>query len=101
MTLGTITKTVRAFLRDARQGRWWMFYGKWWMLQFCLDGWFSLGFHVDPRFRRTGKTGERYGPYVDLHLGCFIVSLGVNPVLSGDLEATLGLGRGGIAEMYR
>lgn len=73
---------------------WHLWHGRWWMVQACFDGWLSLGIHVDPRRRRTAE-GERYAPYVDLHLGCFIVSLGVNPVRSGEIEASVGVSRGG------
>ncbi len=63
------------------------------MVQACFGGWFSLGLHVEPR-RRLGYQGA-YGPYVDLHLGCFVLSLGVNPVWSGEIEAHVSVSRGG------
>jgi len=64
------------------------------MIQWQLNGWLSLGIHVDWRARRRGDTGMRYGPYVDLHLGFVILSFGVNPQYSND-AALLAIGRGG------
>ena len=66
------------------------------MAQWCFDGWFSLGIHIDPRCRRVGSTGERYAPYIDLHLGCFILSFGVHPHLSGELDTKCSVARGGL-----
>jgi hypothetical protein len=60
-------------------------YGKWWMLQWELDGWLSLGIHLDFRHRHRGD-GLAYGPYVDFHLGFVIVSLGLNPVYAGEID---------------
>jgi hypothetical protein len=65
------------------------------MIQACFDGWFSLGVHIDPRSRQTGLTKIPYGPYIDIHLGCFVFSFGRNPVYSGTLEAESSLCRGG------
>ena len=65
------------------------------MVQACFAGWFSLGLHLDLRCRRTGR-GATYGPYLDLHLGCVILSVGNNPVLSGEIEASVGGSRGGM-----
>ncbi len=65
------------------------------MVQWVLDGWFSLGIHVDLKRRRTVE-GVRFAPYCDLYLGMVVVSLGVRPHLSGDLERALGISRGGI-----
>jgi len=76
---------------------WHQHYGSWWMVQWSLDGWVSLGVHVDFRTRRNSTCGEKYGPYVDLHLGCFIVSLGRNPVRSGEIDLKANCGRGGEA----
>jgi len=55
------------------------------MTQWELDGWFSLGIHIDFRHRHRGD-GLHYGPYVDLHLGFFILSLGLNPVYAGEID---------------
>lgn len=82
-------------IRDWRDSRWYLWFGKWWMVQCCLDGGLSLGVHIDLRCRRTGKTNQRYGPYIDLHVLCFIISIGVNPVYSGDLDALASYSRGG------
>ena len=71
------------------------------MIQWQVNGWFSLGTHLDWRRRRTARDGIRYGPYVDFHLGVLIISLGVNPVYSGELDSSVNVGRGGLrAEHY-
>ncbi len=72
-----------------------MRYGRFWKLEWALDSWVSVGVHIDFRSRLTGRTKQRYGPYVDLHLGVVIVSLGVNPVYSGEYDLLAGPGRGG------
>ena len=46
---------------------------------------FSLGIHID--YRR---------PYVDFHLGVFIVSIGHYPAYTPEAEARLSFCRGGI-----
>lgn len=69
-------------------------YGRWWMVQGAWDGWLSFGFHIDFRHRRRGD-GSSYGPYVDLHLGVVIISLGWQPVYAGeiDLKTSVALAR--------
>lgn len=62
---------------------WHRYYGKWWMVQWAFDGWISFGIHIDFRHRKRGFT---YGPYVDLHLGMIILSLGWHPVYAGELD---------------
>lgn len=74
--------------------------GSWWMAQACFDGWLSLGVHLDLRRRRTAD-GRRYGPYIDLHLGCLILSFGVNPAYSGEIEAASSVSRGGLRAAER
>lgn len=59
--------------------RWHIKYGKWWMLQWTWLGYFSLGVHVDFRRCKT-ESGKSFGPYIDLHLWTFVLSLGINPV---------------------
>lgn len=76
--------------------QWHLRHGSWWMVQWCLDGWLSLGIHVDFKRRVTGD-GARYGPYVDVHLGVVVVSVGVNPKMSGDLESGVSVSRGGVS----
>jgi len=68
--------------------RWGVRYGAWWMLQYSLDGTFSFGIHVDPR-RRFSDTGP-YGPYVDLHLGVGVLSLGYHPARANGLVSLYG-----------
>ena len=91
---------IRAFLRrhELRLDRWYVAWGSWWMVQACPDGWLSLGVHVDPRCRTEALTGNRFGPYVDFHLGCVIVSLGRNPFYSARWHQYASFGRGGIPE---
>lgn len=74
---------------------WHVRHGRWWALQWCWDWWFSLGIHVDLRHRHRSD-GLVYGPYVDLHLGFAVLSLGNNPIYAGDIEASCSVSRGGI-----
>lgn len=81
-----------------------MRHGKWWCLQWCWQelwgrrlafaGWISLGVHVD--FKKRVAKGVVYGPYMDLHLGVIVLSVGVNPSYSGAYHAIAGHSRGGI-----
>lgn len=81
--------------------RWKLWYGRWWMVQFCWDRWLSLGIHADFA-RRLTRGGLTYGPYLDLHLGPLILSAGNRPVLSGELERSVSVSRGGIpADIYQ
>ena len=66
------------------------------MIQWQFDWWFSLGFHLDLRQRWSAIHQIHYGPYLDLHLGFFIISIGYHPVYSGELDASVSGGRGGI-----
>jgi hypothetical protein len=77
--------------------RWGIRYGSWWAVQWVIDGWLSFGIHIDFK-RRRDQQGRRYAPYIDLHLGIVILSFGVNPALSGDLEKAISVGRGGLVE---
>jgi hypothetical protein len=72
--------------------------GSWWMVQWVqpFDYWFGLGLHIDLKARRRPDNGERYGPYIDLHIGWAILSLGVNPYHSTDYNRG-SVGRGGNA----
>jgi hypothetical protein len=49
--------------------QWHIRHGRWWALQWCRNGWFGLGIHVDWRRR-----------YVDFHFAHCILSLGDWPV---------------------
>lgn len=75
--------------------QWHLRHGSWWMLQWAFDGWLSLGVHFDFRTRHLDD-GQVYGPYVDVHLGCLIVSVGRNPAYSGSIEHLTSVGRGGL-----
>ena len=55
-------------------------YGRWWLLQWSFVGTLSLGIHVDPLRRVSGR--GPYGPYVDLHLGPLALSFGYHPARS-------------------
>lgn len=70
--------------------RWGVRHGRWWLVQWSLDGSMSFGLHVDP-CRRLADTGP-YGPYLDLHLGCVVVSVGRHPARANGLVALLGQG---------
>jgi len=67
------------------------------MVQWSVDWWVSIGIHIDLRARVT-PSGERYGPYVDLHLLFLVLSFGVNPVRSGELDLKASCGRGGLGD---
>jgi hypothetical protein len=73
-------------------------FGKWWMVQWLwpFDGWLSFGIHIDLKPRRRPDNGERYGPYMDVHAGIVILSLGYNPYHGVDYERG-SVGRGGNA----
>jgi len=71
--------------------RWGLQWGRWWLWQWALDGSLSLGIHIDPQ-RRLGDKGP-YGPYVDLHLGVCVLSLGYHPARASGLAE---MGQGGI-----
>ena len=62
--------------------RWQIYHGSWWMFQWCLDWFLSLGVHVDFKKRLTGSMRERYGPYADVHFGPLILSVGWFPYRS-------------------
>lgn len=70
--------------------RWGVRYGSWWMVQYSLDWTVSLGVHLDPLFRLS-DTGP-YGPYLDVHLGPAVVSVGRHPARANSLVALLGQG---------
>ena len=74
---------------------WHLKHGSWWMVQWSVDGWVSLGVHLDCRHRYRAD-GQCYGPYVDVHLGCVIISLGHHPQFSGELEKSVSVSRGGL-----
>jgi hypothetical protein len=59
-------------------------------VQYALDGTFSLGVHIDPR-RRMSDSGP-YGPYLDLHLGPCVLSLGYHPARASGIVTLLGQG---------
>ena len=73
-----------------------MYYGSWWAVQWLWPvGWFSLGIHIEPRHLKDHK-GRHYGPYLDFHLVCFIISFGWRPIYAGTLESTVSVSRGGL-----
>jgi len=71
-----------------------MRWGRWWAVQ--RNGGFSLGLHIDPFTHRTND-GTKYGPYLDLHLIQWVVSVGVNPIYAGELHLKASYSRGGIS----
>jgi hypothetical protein len=73
---------------------WHLTHGRWWMVQWQVDGWLSLGIHIDLR-RRIDSDGHSYGPYIDFHLGFVILSLGYHPVYSGEMRKAVSVSRGG------
>jgi len=71
-----------------------MRYGSWWAIQ--RNSGLSLGVHLEVRSHVSG-VGVRYGPYVDLHVIQWVVSVGVNPIYAGELHLKASYSRGGIA----
>lgn len=69
---------------------WGIHHGRWWLLQWSLDGTLSFGIHLDPCCR-ISDTG-RYGPYIDLHFGPAVLSLGYRPARASGLVTLLGQG---------
>jgi hypothetical protein len=58
---------------------WKEIHNKYFMLHWCFDWHFSLGFHVDFKRRKTGKDKIIYGPYIDIHFLWYIFSIGYQP----------------------
>jgi hypothetical protein len=58
---------------------WHIHSGKYWMIQWCIDWWISIGVHIDLKRRYTGKNKTPYGPYAELHFLFFIISFGYQP----------------------
>jgi len=71
---------------------WHLRYGSWWMVQWMWLGWISVGFHIDFKHHHMDN-GESYGPYIDLHLGLAIVSIGNNPVYCSDTRVSYAIPR--------
>ena len=69
-------------------------FGKWWAVQVVPVHALSLGIHVEPRVGLTGDATV-YGPYIDLHLGPAIISLGRHPVFTPPDELDRHYSRGG------
>ena len=70
--------------------KWHICYGRFWAVQWSINWCLSLGVHIDGRWRLA------YGPYIDLHAGPAIVSLGRHPVFTSQEESQLTFSRGGI-----
>jgi hypothetical protein len=68
-------------------------WGSWWAIQ-STPG-LSFGVHIDIRCR-LAINDVRYGPYIDLHVFRWIVSLGVNPIYSGEIDLLQSWAHGGI-----
>lgn len=49
----------------------WLWWGRWWAVQFWPGPYLSLGFHIDLR-----------RPILDLHVGPLIVAVGKHPVVT-------------------
>lgn len=69
---------------------WGVAWGRRWAIQWATDGTLSLGLHLDPR-RRRAPAGN-YGPYIDLHLGPLVLSLGNNPARASGIPELRGQG---------
>lgn len=74
-----------------------MRFGSWWAVQWALDRPFAVGVHLEPRTLTNSTQGVRFGPYVDVHLPFLILSVGRNPIYSGEVELLVGYSRGGVS----
>lgn len=80
-------------------GLFYLLYGRWWSVVFYSGRALSLGIHIEywRRERGTAFGGPRfYGPYVDLHIFWFCVSVGNWPIYAGNLHANANWARGGL-----
>jgi hypothetical protein len=71
-----------------------MKWGSWWAIQ--TNSGLSLGIHLEPRSHMC-SSGTRYGPYVDFHILCFVVSVGRNPIYAGEFHLLRSYSRGGLS----
>lgn len=71
-----------------------MRYGSWWAVQ--RNAGLGLGLHFELRTRVT-NAGVRYGPYLDLHIGQAVLSIGRNPIYAGEVDLIQSYSRGGIS----
>lgn len=82
---------------EMRSGSWWMWQWTWTEysgIKVPFSGWLSVGVHVDLKRRFQQDIG--YGPYIDLHLGIAILSLGRNPKYSSAYHRVANFARGGV-----
>lgn len=70
-----------------------MRYGAWWAAQWQPG--ISLGVHVELRTRVT-NSGVRFGPYIDVHVGPLVLSIGRNPIYAGEVDLLQSYSRGGL-----
>lgn len=68
-------------------------WGSWWAIQ--RNAGFSLGLHLDWQSRVCGS-GVPFGPYLDLHIGPFVLSVGRNPIYAGEIDLLQSFSRGGL-----
>lgn len=66
-------------------------------MQWDLWCFLSFGVHVEVRWWMHTNSGIPYGPYADIHLPCLIVSVGRNPIYSGEFELLTSYSRGGVS----
>lgn len=59
------------------------------MIQWTFNGTLSLGVHIDP-LTRVSDSGP-FGPYIDIHLGPVVVSLGNHPARASGLVVEKGI----------
>lgn len=71
-----------------------MRYGSWWAVQWQPA--ISAGFHLEPRWWLRTNSGVCYGPYLDLHLGPLVLSVGRNPIYAGEVDLLKSYARGGL-----
>ena len=61
---------------------WHTIYTKYFALHYQLDYWLSFGVHIDLKRRTNASKNINFGPYIDIHFLCFILSFGYNPIYS-------------------
>jgi hypothetical protein len=84
---------------EVRHGSWYMVQWGWekrWGMRVPFAGWLSFGVHIDTVTRHNNR-GCKYGPYVDLHAGLLVISVGRNPYYSSEYHSICGHSRGGVS----
>lgn len=77
----------------------WQWWGEWHCpiaaIQWDAGRLLQVGVHVEWRWWLRTNSGVHYGPYIDFHLPLLCVSIGRNPIYSGEWELLKSYSRGG------